>query len=324
MQTVQEPIITQTDSALSPAYSLLDTRTGEIQHIEAGQGDAISVCKALESGAIVYFPESPIFIDPDDLSFLLKLREEKSAYHKNIAYRPSQDRLTGFRGRTAYEPMRLQRCLKGYSKRVQGFLTDFLAPYAGHWQPDYASFRHFEEQGRKLRLRARNDLIHVDSFPTRPIFGKRILRFFNNLSPDTPRIWQTSDPFDVLLERYKDDMPSPWRPQSIWKATAHTCWDAVAKPLGFKRAALSPYDAWMTRFHNFLKENAAFQQHGRKDVWALPAGSSWMVLTDMVSHSVLSGQYAMEQTLLIEPEGFQLPELSPLSLLERTYLHPQG
>jgi hypothetical protein len=322
MQTIQEPSILQAEPTVSPAYSILDTRTGKIQHVEAGQGNAISVCKALEAGGIIYFPESPIAIDPDDITFLLKLREEKSAYHKNIAYRPALDRLTGFRGRTAYEPMRLQRCIKGYSKRVKSFLADFLVPYADHCQLDYASFRPFEEQGRKLRLRARNDLIHVDSFPTRPIFGKRILRFFNNLSPDTPRIWQTSDPFDVLLERYKADMPSPWRPQSAWEATAHACWDTLAKPLGFKRAALSPYDAWMTRFHNFLKENAAFQQYGRKDIWALPAGSSWMVLTDMVSHSVLSGQYAMEQTLLIEPEGLQLPELSPLCLLERSYPRP--
>ena len=30
-----------------------------------------------------------------------------------------------------------------------------------------------------MRLRARNDLLHVDSFPTRPVRGDRILRVFD-------------------------------------------------------------------------------------------------------------------------------------------------
>ena len=78
----------------------------------------------------------------------------------------------------------------------------------------------------------------------------------------------------------------------------------------------SPYDDFMMRFHNFLKENASFQAECRKEYLQFPAGSSWMVYTDMVPHAVLSGQYALEQTFLVEHGAMVSPESSPLSVLE--------
>ncbi len=62
----------------------------------------------------------------------------------------------------------------------------------------------------------------------------------------------------------------------------------------------------MMRFHNFLKENASFQADCRKEYLRFPAGSSWMVYTDMVPHAVLSGQYALEQTFLVEHQAHGL------------------
>lgn len=82
------------------------------------------------------------------------------------------------------------------------FCKVFLSPYAKHWKIDFASFRPIEEKGRKMRLRARNDLLHVDSFPTRPIFGDRILRTFININPTENRVWRTSDTFEKLVEQF--------------------------------------------------------------------------------------------------------------------------
>ena len=79
----------------------------------------------------------------------------------------------------------------------------------------------------------------------------------------------------------------------------------------------SPYDEFMMRFHNYLKENAAFQQNCPKQHWEFPPGSSWMVYTDMVSHAVLSGQFALEQTLIISREVMVSPERSPYGVLSR-------
>jgi hypothetical protein len=73
----------------------------------------------------------------------------------------------------------------------------------------------------------------------------------------------------------------------------------------------------MMRFHNFLKENSRYQAECVKYAWQFPAGSSWMVYTDTVPHAVLAGQYALEQTLLVNPEALVTPETSPLKVLEQ-------
>jgi hypothetical protein len=78
----------------------------------------------------------------------------------------------------------------------------------------------------------------------------------------------------------------------------------------------SPYDDFMMRFHNFLKENEAFQSGCEKHPFHFPAGSSWMVYTDTVPHAVLTGQYALEQTFLVAPEAMVTPDASPLRVLE--------
>ena len=79
----------------------------------------------------------------------------------------------------------------------------------------------------------------------------------------------------------------------------------------------SPYDDFMLRFHNYLKENAGFQRKCPKQHWEFPPGSSWMVYTDMVSHAVLSGQFALEQTLIVAKEAMVVPEKSPFGVLSK-------
>ena len=63
----------------------------------------------------------------------------------------------------------------------------------------------------------------------------------------------------------------------------------------------------MLRFHHFLKESAEFQRLCHKDLWQFPPGSAWIVFTDTASHACLSGQYALEQTLIIRHESLVLP-----------------
>ncbi len=195
-------------------------------------------------------------------------------------------------------------------------MSDFLTPYARRWKLDYASFRPQEEQGRDLALRKRNDLLHTDAFPTRPTHGARILRFFNNIHPTRTRDWVVGEPFPSLVKQFAPkeiDLPSPENGAS--KAAK-----SLARGLGLGAAIpslkRSPYDDFMMRFHNFLKENEAFQANSVKHPWQFPAGSSWMVYTDTVPHAVLTGQYALEQTLLVAPEAMVTPESSPLAVLE--------
>jgi len=274
-------------------------------------------CAQLESGDILYFPETPVPLVAEDASFLLGQQQADSSLHKNIAYKPNIDRLSGVDTKTA-DPAavaRLQQIMRSYSTSVVQFLARFLSPYQQHWKLDYASFRPQEEQNRDLPLRRRNDLLHTDAFPTRPTYGARILRFFNNINPTRTRDWIVSDPFAATVRQFAPHQIAPHPGSALSRAGK-----AAGRALGLGGAIpslkRSPYDDFMMRFHNFLKENPRFQSDCPKYPFQFPPGSSWMVYTDTVPHAVLAGQYALEQTFLVRPEAMVRPEISPLKLLE--------
>ena len=278
-------------------------------------------CAQLEAGDIIFFPETPIKIPQEDLDFLLGHQHVFGTFHKNIAYRPLEDRITGFETQDPQTGERLRRIMHRYSTDVIDFLGGFLGPYRSQWKVDYASYRPEEEEGRDLALRKRNDLLHTDAFPTRPTQGDRILRFFNNINPEKTRNWITTETFDVLVEKMRTgklnggssvQLPSSMSVTGIKRALTAFGLGAVAPAL--KR---SPYDDFMMRFHNYLKENSGFQKKCPKQHWEFPPGSSWIVYTDMVSHAVLSGQFALEQTLIVSKQVMVSPEKSPYGVLAR-------
>ncbi len=274
-----------------------------------------------EAGKHFVLPHTPFAFPDDDLKFLLGLKQADASFHKNIAYRPAEDRITGLdKSARGPEVDRLRAIVAGYSRRSTEFLGWLLPPYAGKWKLDYASYRPLEEQGRPpARLRARNDLPHVDAFPTRPTNGDRILRLFTNINPSQNRVWITSQVFDVIGPQFAKMLGLP-REQSS---------NAVAKALrGIANAAhvpganRSPYDDFMHRCHNAMKESGEFQENCPKQRWEFPPHSTWIVFTDSVSHAVLQGQYALEQTFIISRDAMVHPENSPLRILERLAGHP--
>jgi hypothetical protein len=278
---------------------------------------AQSWCRELEAGNILFFPQTPIQLPQADLDFLLQQEQSGSSLHKNIAYKPGADKISGDSAAGAENTERLRRIMRAYSSAVEKFLAGFLAPYQRRWKLDYASFRPQEEQNRNLPLRRRNDLLHTDAFPTRPTYGARILRFFNNIHPTRTRDWVTSDTFDVIAPRYAPREIALPRPFGPLTGTARKAAQAAGLGKVLPQLKRSPYDDFMMRFHNFLKENETFQQTCTKYEFKLPPGSSWMVYTDSVPHAVLAGQYALEQTLLIDREAMVAPQLSPLGVLEK-------
>jgi hypothetical protein len=279
--------------------------------------EARACCARLEAGDILYFPQTPVPLTADDTSFLLGQQQTDSSLHKNIAYKPKVDRLSGVDTKTASPAAveRLQGIMRRYSASVVRFLGEFLSPYQEHWTLDYASFRPQEEQGRDLPLRRRNDLLHTDAFPTRPTHGARILRFFNNIHPARTRDWVVSDPFAETVRQFVPGQIAPGPDSALarlGKSAGRTLGLGAAIP-SLKR---SPYDEFMMRFHNFLKENPRWQAECPKYPFQFPSGSSWMVYTDTVPHAVLAGQYALEQTFLVSMNAMVRPEISPLRVLE--------
>lgn len=299
----------------APGFSHLVTVEDSFTGVPAIPEDrARHFCAELETGDIVFLPVSPIAISPEDRELLLDRKQTSSAYHKNIAYRPLEDRITGLDASEQAEADSLRRILREFSRRSVEFLTGFLSPYAGKWKLDYASYRPIEEKGRPARLHARNDLLHFDSFPTRPTNGARILRFFVNLNPTQSRVWLTSETFEAFGPRFAR---AGKLLQSVSGNAATRGMRAMARTLRLPFGSRPPYDEFMHRCHNAMKEDANFQENTPKQRWEFPPNSAWMVCTDCVSHAVLSGQYALEQTFQIPQAALVEPQRSPLAILEK-------
>lgn len=283
-----------------------------------GEQQAREYCSELEGGGILFFPRTPFEFPEDEVQFLLTRKQAGGAFHKNIAYRPAADRITGADD-SGPEAERLREIMRNYSRRSTEFLGDFLSPYAKRWKVDFASYRPLEERGRSARVRARNDLPHVDAFPTRPTNGDRILRFFTNINPSQNRVWMTSQTFDVQASRFAQQIGIPGRSRNDPFSNAFR---GVARALHLPQANRSPYDEFMHRCHNAMKEDEEFQRTCPKQLWEFPPNSTWMVYTDFVSHAVLEGQYALEQTFIVSRDAMVQPELSPVTILEKIAGYP--
>ena len=280
---------------------------------------ALALCRQLEAGQILFFPKLPYDFPSDEREFLLSREWNELRLHKNVSYRPAGDLLRGFSGDRDAET-RLHHVLRNYSAHVVEFLRDFLRPYAGRWTLDFASFRPFEEEGRDLPLHKRNDLLHVDAFPSRPTRGGRILRVFTNLHPSKVRVWHATTDFGWLAEKYASGAGlERFAANNNFVSRGVSRWAAA---LGWKKLSRTPYDRFMLRFHDYLKENGDFQTTCPKLRIEFPPLATWMVYTDGVAHAAMSGQYAVEQTLLIPPEALAAPDAAPYRILERLARHP--
>lgn len=284
-----------------------------IEDRRAGQPASVEDYRALETGTILYFPTTPFNLPEEDRQFLLGQRQS-AAVRKNISYRPAEDRLRGVDQEDAEALDRVHQVMRDYSQRAIDFMAGFFPRYAESWRIDFASFRPIEEKGRDVSQRARNDLIHVDNFPSRPSNGDRILRIFTNINPDRSRHWVTSDSFEALAKAYAHEAGLPRRPGALDQVRSRAL--GLLSSLRLPVVDRPGYDQFMLRFHHFMKESAEFQANCPKNHWEFPPNSTWICFTDTTSHACLSGQYALEQTFLVRHEALAWPEKAPVSILE--------
>jgi hypothetical protein len=265
---------------------------------------AVSPAERLERGLLLRWPVCPFPLPCEADRALLFRQRLGSRAHKNISYDPRTGEAHGFRRQSAVETEQLHRVLGAFSEAARSWLVGLLPEYADHWRLDRATFRPDEEAVRPLRWNARNDLVHIDAFPTRPTHGWRILRLFVNLNPADDRVWATSENFATLLERFGAEVGlPPWR-LDLWS------W---LRPHGRRPA----YDDFMLRFHHFLKANDDFQERCPKRYWYFPPGSAWLLFTDGLSYADLRGQFALEHSFFIAPHSLVLPDQAPAAILDR-------
>ena len=267
----------------------------------------------LERNELIFFPACPFALpDGQDRAFLAA--QEVGPYqHKNVSYDPATGTVSGFRRRDVEQANRLRRILADFSARATAWLAGELPEYAAAWQLDRATLRPEEEATRSLRQTARNDLLHVAAFPTRPSGGRRLLRLYVNINPDEERVWVTSEPFERLLARYALNHRIPARSRDEWSRPVtgwRRLWDG-----GW--SGRSAYDAFMLRLHHFLKSDDTFQERSPKRYWHFPPGSAWLLFADGFAHAELRGRLALEHSYFVPQAALALPEESPLALLER-------
>ncbi len=268
---------------------------------------------ALERGDILYFPSTPFAFPEVDRELLRSTGLSSGHHHKNIAYRPAEDKVTGFDPAAVSDAEQLREVMRTYSERALGFLWKLLPRYMQKARIDFASFRPQEEEGRDLPTKKRNDLLHVDAFPTRPTGGDMILRCFTNIHATQPRVWMTSDPFGVLAPKYATDA-------GLAEVARHPKGSLVSRLLGAfggVEAKRSAYDRFMLGLHDYLKFNGEYQESCAKYRFEFPPDSTWMAFTDVVPHSVLSGRYAMEQTVMVRRDTLARRENAPIEILQR-------
>jgi hypothetical protein len=271
----------------------------------------------LEIGDILFFPPGVFSIPPEIVAGLTGAAQDTRAIHKNIAYKPAADRISGLAG--GEEATHVREAMRAYSRLALDFMARILPEYACSWKVDYASFRSIEERGRELPLNKRNDLLHIDAFPTRPVFGDLILRCFTNVNPDQSREWMTSDPFEQLASREAGSAGIE-RYAALARSSLHSVRRAAARGLrvaGLPVVDRSPYDAFILHMHAWMKANQEYQRNCPKYRFDLPPGSTWMVFTDVVPHAVLSGRLALEQTVIVSRSSLADPQRAPASILEK-------
>ena len=285
----------------------------------SGSSQLRAWCADLEAGGVLYFPETPLPISAEDLEVLLGQQQTESKLHKNIAYKPRTGELTGIDAKTspAATVSQLHDIMQRYSQSVERFLTRFLAAYKQRWVLDYASYRPLEEKGRDLKLRRRNDLLHTDAFPTRPTRGWRILRFFHNIHPTRTRDWVIGEPFPKVVGNFTPGTLAVPHGDNIFSRGGRQFANATGLARLVPQWKRTPYDEFMMQLHNAMKENAEFQQSCVKEHVEFAPRSSWMVYTETVPHAVLAGQYALEQTFLVDPAAMVTPDSAPVAVLEK-------
>jgi len=277
----------------------------------------------LEASGVVYFEKSPIALpSSDDLDFLRS--DLPSQYRvKNISYHPESDSIPRFDAADDVQD-RVKTILKDHRSSVEAFFRDTVPTWVPGWTVGTTSFRSAEEQGRDLKPRSSNEIVHIDAGAYGATNGNRILRFFVNVNPTEDRVWGTKGSFADLMERHRelgDAARGKAERVKLEKSLADKLYsgtiDGLSKvyPL-LKVIDSSPYDRAMRRVHNYMKDNEAFRadQSGYQEI-RFPPFSAWSVFTDGISHSAVSGRYAFITTILVPLANLSKPERAPYHIL---------
>lgn len=260
---------------------------------------------AVEKGELIYFPELPFQLQNNEEFFLTPNALANNV--KNISLN-LENKLKGTPFKS-HDNQNLTSMMVRFRNLSTQFIKNLLPYYQHNLMIGRTSFRPAEIYGRKSSIRQDDTRLHVDAFPATPNQGKRILRVFSNVNPEERnRIWNLGEPFEKVVEYFAPVLRKPL----IGSRCLLSC-------LKVTKSYRTLYDHYMLQLHDHMKMDDDYQKTVQKVEMHFPPGSTWVVMTDAVSHAALAGQYMLEQTFYLEPEAMFHPELSPLKVLERHF-----
>jgi len=256
---------------------------------------------ALEQGAVLFFPNLAFSLSEGEKPFLDARVSDGKA--KNI----SLDHTTGkmqASALTGEEAKALAAMIDRFGTQAAQLLHDLL-PYRDV-ERARTSYRPVQVKDRHYSKISDDRLLHIDAFPSRPMRGRRILRFFANVAPTSARRWHVGEPFEDFAKTFLPRI-GPHLPGKSW----------LYERLGVTRGRRSRYDELMLSLHDAAKLDSDFQQNSPHRRIEFPPGSCWLVFTDQVLHAALGGEFALEQTFHLDVREMAQPERAPIKVLER-------
>ncbi|MBN9403931.1 MAG: Kdo hydroxylase family protein [Burkholderiales bacterium] len=263
---------------------------------------------AVEDGRVLYFPRLAFEVLPTERGLLREGMLSPKARNVSLG----ADGVLRGAGGSAAEQAQLAAMVGRFRQQALRLIDGLLPEYRGLLRAAPTSFRPRQVETRKQSVRADDQRLHVDAFPTRPNYGERILRVFANINPEgVPRVWRVGDSFEAVARQF---LPRA-KPYRRWQARA-------LNALHVTKSLRSEYDHLMLQLHDGMKFDEQYQKSGAQVTVPFAAGSVWVCYSDQATHAVMSGQFMMEQTLYLPPGHEADPQASPLAILTRLVGRP--
>jgi hypothetical protein len=264
--------------------------------------------RQLEQGAVLYFPDLHFRFEPGEERFLdSRYSDGKS---KNINLRATDTAVRGAQG-SEQDLADLYRLIHRYAQFSEKLVLSLFPEYGPYMTRAGTSLRPSQIAGRAVSWRKDDTRLHVDSFPSNPLLGKRLLRVFHNIDPEAPRVWRVGEPFADFAQRFVPKTHGMWPGQA-----------ALMKLLHITKRTRSEYDHRMLQLHDLAKADLDYQASVPQQEFHFPPGSTWIVFSDQLLHAAMRGRAMMEQTIYLDPKAISDHTHSPEAVLSRMLGRP--
>lgn len=257
---------------------------------------------ALEAGHVLFLPNLRFELSEAERAFLTPAIVGKS---KNVSYDPRSGQVGGTTI-AAMKAHELRALMDRFAAATRDLLATVLPSYRAGLRQARTSLRPVEVAGRQQSWRKDDTRLHVDSFPSQPSRGQRILRVFSNVNPEgRARVWKVGEPFEMVARKFWGQLRAPLPGER-----------GLLAAIRVTKAIRSRYDHYMLKLHDAMKLDPDYQARFATSTHPFPAGSTWICFTDQVSHAAVSGAHQFEQTFWVDVSVLRNPSSAPLRVLE--------